>query len=192
MKQREIFLAFFRIGMLGYGGGPASIPLIHKEAVERYKWMTDEEFADTLAIGNTLPGPIATKMAGYIGYKVSGYLGMLNAIFASVIPTVVLMIILLTSLASFRDYPWVQGMTHGVLPVVGLMMALLTWGFIKSSQLMLGWLKVVLLLILSVVLIQGLGFHPAIIIGALIVFVLVRKPEATELKKGKKKGGDTP
>lgn len=193
MKQGEIFLAFFRIGMLGYGGGPASIPLIHKEAVERYKWMTDEEFADTLAIGNTLPGPIATKMAGYIGYKVSGVLGMLNAIFASVIPTVVLMIILLTSLASFRDYPWVQGMTHGVLPVVGVMMAVLTWSFIDSSKKSLGWLKVVFLLILSVVFIQMLDFHPAIIIGALILFVLVKKPAgASPNKSQKKKEGDTP
>jgi chromate transporter len=66
MKQIQLFFAFFRVGMLGYGGGPSSIPLVHKEVVEKYKWMNDDEFADVLALGNALPGPIATKMAGYI------------------------------------------------------------------------------------------------------------------------------
>ena len=59
----EIFLAFFIPGIVGYGGGPASIPLIEYEVVERYGWLTVDEFAEVLALGNALPGPIATKMA---------------------------------------------------------------------------------------------------------------------------------
>lgn len=185
MKQAQIFMAFFRIGMLGYGGGPASIPLIHTEVVEKYHWMDSEEFSDILAIGNTLPGPIATKMAGYIGYRVAGITGMLTALAASVIPTVLLMIILLTSLASFREYSWVQGMTHGVIPVVAVMLGVLTWGFIQKSNQDLGWLKVIFLLIGSVVLIQILGIHPAIVILGLLLFALFKKGNS------KQKGGAT-
>ncbi|MBU9719907.1 MULTISPECIES: chromate transporter [Bacillaceae] len=184
MKQANLFFAFFRVGMLGYGGGPASIPLIHKEVVEKYSWMTSDEFSDVLAIGNTLPGPIATKMAGYIGYRVGGIMGMLNAIAASVIPTVVLMIILLVSLSSFRDFAWVQGMTHGVLPVVAVMMGVLTWGFIDKTTKDLGWLKVVFLVVMSVLLIQVLGLHPAIVVGALIAFALLKKTDTDKGKKG--------
>ncbi|PYZ92416.1 chromate transporter [Salipaludibacillus keqinensis] len=174
MKQANLFMAFLRVGLLGYGGGPASIPLIQKEVVDKYEWMTDEEFSDMLAIGNTLPGPIATKLAGYIGYRVSGISGMLNALLASVIPTVILMIILLTSLASFREYDWVQGMTRGVLPVVAVMLGVLTWNFFKKSHTDLGWLKASLLVIASVLLIQLVGMHPAIVIAALILFVLLK------------------
>lgn len=72
-KLIDVFSAFFRIGLFGFGGGPTMIPLVHNEVVVRYKWMDKDEFSNVLAIGNTLPGPIATKMAGYIGYKVSGY-----------------------------------------------------------------------------------------------------------------------
>ncbi|UTR09048.1 chromate transporter [Evansella sp. LMS18] len=182
MKHAQIFMAFFRAGMLGYGGGPASIPLILAE-VKRYGWMDDDEFSDILAIGNTLPGPIATKMAGYIGYRVGGILGMLNAIVASVFPTVVLMIILLVSLASFRDYPWVQGMTNGVVPVVAVMLGALTWGFIKRSKQDFGWMKVIILLIGSILLIEIFGIHPALVILALLLFVFFRKPEKEQLKK---------
>lgn len=180
--QKELFMAFFRVGMLGYGGGPASIPLIQKEAVETYKWMNDEEFSDILAIGNTLPGPIATKMAGYIGYRVAGVTGLINAIAASIVPTVVLMIALLVSLASFREYAWVQGMTQGVMPVVAVMLGVLTWGFITKAKGDLGWPAVFLLTAASVVLTELAGIHPAVVIAALIVFVLV---------KPVKKAGDT-
>lgn len=184
--QWNIFIAFLRVGLLGYGGGPPSIPLIQKEAVETYKWMDDEEFSDILAIGNTLPGPIATKMAGYVGYRVSGVTGMVNAIVASVIPTVILMIILLTSLASFREYDWVQGMTRGVMPVVAVMLGVLTWGFVKKSNSDFGWLKTVALVAGSVLLIELIGIHPAIIIGGLILFVFIKpaKKQQTEHKAG--------
>ena len=94
-QQLNLFLAFFRVGILGYGGGPGSIPLIHKEVVDKYQWTSDEEFGDILALANTLPGPIATKLAGYVGHRVSGVMGMLNAIVAVILPTIVLMLSLI-------------------------------------------------------------------------------------------------
>ena len=135
----NIFIAFFRSGMLGFGGGPSSIPLIHKEVVSTFKWMTDDEFSNIVALGNTLPGPINTKMAGYIGYRVGGMIGLLVALFAGVLPTVLLMLALLTSFNQFKDNPEVQGMTNAIVPIVGVMMGVLTWGFLKKAKNGLGW-----------------------------------------------------
>ena len=114
----QIFLAFFIPGMLGYGGGPASIPLIEEEVVGRYEWLTTKEFGEVLAIGNALPGPIATKMAGYIGYEVAGIPGAIVALFATVAPSLILMIVLLGILYKFKDSPKVQRMTNYVRPVI--------------------------------------------------------------------------
>lgn len=180
MKALHIFLAFFRVGMLGYGGGPASIPLVHKEVVEKYKWMSEDDFSDVLALANTLPGPIATKMAGYIGYRVQGFLGMLNAIIATIIPTIILMIILLTSLASLKDQPWVQGMTQAVVPVVGVMLAVLTWQFVKKSKEGLGWLPTIGLVVATGLLMQWLNIHPGIIIAVLLLAALLKKDKQVE------------
>ena len=105
----KIFIAFFRSGMLGFGGGPSSIPLIHKEVVGTFKWMNDDEFSNVVALGNTLPGPINTKMAGYIGYRVGGMIGLLVALVAGVLPTVLLMLALLTSFNQFKDNPRYKG-----------------------------------------------------------------------------------
>ncbi|KAA0548575.1 chromate transporter [Bacillus sp. BGMRC 2118] len=175
MKQWQLFYAFFKVGMLGYGGGPSSIPLVHKEVVQQYKWMTEEEFADVLALGNTLPGPIATKMAGYIGYRVGGFLGMAIAVLATIVPTIILMIVLLTTLTTFKDQPWVAGMTKAVVPVVGVMLAVLTWQFFSNAKKELGTSASVLMVIGSVVLLEGLGVHPGIIIGLLLLTALLRK-----------------
>jgi chromate transporter len=181
-NQLHLFYAFFKVGMLGYGGGPSSIPLVHKEVVEQYKWMNDDEFSDVLALANTLPGPIATKMAGYIGYQVAGVLGMLNALLASIVPTIILMIVLLTSLSFIKEKPWVAGMTKAVVPVVGVMLAVLTWQFFKQAKDGLGWKYTVLFGVGSVVLLQFFGIHPGIVIIVLLFSAIVKRDEKVKKK----------
>lgn len=183
MKQVHIFLAFFRVGILGYGGGPTSIPLVHKEVVDKYKWMDTDEFGDILALGNALPGPIATKMAGYIGYRVGGLVGMINALIATVVPTIFLMVLLLTALNKFKDQPWVHGMATAVVPVVAVMLATLTWDFVKkSSTSKLGWRWTLLFIVGSLFLLELLGIHPAFVIIALLAAALLKK-DSTEARR---------
>lgn len=182
MKQLNIFYAFLKVGLLGYGGGPSSIPLVHKEAVERYKWLKDDDFADILALGNTLPGPIATKMAGYIGYRVGGWLGMLNAVLATTVPTIILMILLLASLTSFKELAWVQGMTKAVLAVVGVMLASLTWEFFINAKKGLGLMTALLFGAASIVLLEFLNIHPGLLIGILLAIAILKR-DKSEVEK---------
>ncbi|EIT87093.1 Chromate transporter [Fictibacillus macauensis ZFHKF-1] len=181
----QLFISFFRSGILGYGGGPSTIPLVQKEVVHTYKWMTDEEFGDVLALGNALPGPINTKMAGYIGYRVAGLFGMLVAVLAAILPTIVLMIVLLSSLLKVKDEPWVHGITLGVLPVVAVMLAVLAWQFFQSAKKGLR-LKISLLhIVITVGLLVGLKLHPAILIIVLLGYALLAPVKKTE-KEGER------
>ncbi len=175
-----LFLAFFRVGIFGYGGGPSSIPLVHKEVVEHYGWFTDDEFGDLLALGNTLPGPIATKLAGYIGYRVAGPIGMINAVVATILPSILAMIALLTTLSMYKDKSWVQGMTKAVVPVVGFMLAQLTWQFTKKSKAGLGWVQALVIIALSLVLMEFVNVHPGIIIGFLLLYAWFGTRESSE------------
>ncbi|WP_321280860.1 chromate transporter [Vibrio sp.] len=191
--QRDLASAFFRIGLFGFGGGPTMIPLVHKEVVDNYKWMSDDEFANVLAIGNTLPGPIATKMAGYIGYKVGGKIGCINAVIMTIIPLIIVMIAGLGLLNEYRDKPWVAGMAQGVLPVVSWMMAKLTYDFLLKGYKALGAIATGIGIALSVLFIVVLGVHPGLVVAAVLLAVLVKpdpKPSAAEqnLKPENKKG----
>ncbi|XKH61727.1 chromate transporter [Halomonas sediminis] len=179
-------MAFLRIGLLGFGGGPAMIPLVHQEVVRRYGWLDEEEFADTLAIANTLPGPIATKMPGYIGYRVGGSLGCITAVIAVILPMIVVMILLLGLFSRYRDVRWIHGMGQAVVPVVMVMMAQLTWDFWSKSRIALGWIASLSLMAVAGWLIYWLGVHPGWVIGVLLATALLlptgsfKKKEATE------------
>ncbi|PLT32612.1 chromate transporter [Bacillus sp. V5-8f] len=184
MKQRDIFMAFFRAGMLGYGGGPSSIPLVKTEVVDRYKWMEADEFGDILALANALPGPIATKLAGYIGYRVGGFWGLINGLFATIVPTIFLMVLLMTVLNSYKDQPWVEGMAKGVVPVVAVMLLTMTWEFFKkSTQSSLGWVWTIIFVVIALVLMEAIHIHPAIIIFVLLLGALLKKNSPAK-KKG--------
>jgi chromate transporter len=180
-KLSQLFLAFFRIGLLGFGGGPSMIPLVHQEAVKRYTWIEDDDFSDLLAIGNTLPGPIATKMAGIIGYRVAGIMGCLVAVLAVTVPLIVTMIIVLEAFNRFSEERWVQGMSQGIVPVVMVMMAQLTWDFFQKSQVSLGLIGTLVIGAAAGGLIYGLGVHPGLVIGAVLLTALLR-PEPTPIE----------
>ncbi|NAO99621.1 chromate transporter, partial [Halomonas sp. MG34] len=129
----EIFIAFFIPGILGYGGGPASIPLVENEVVGRFAWMSVQEFSEMLALANALPGPIATKLAGYIGYDVGGILGAVVGVFAAVAPSLILMILLLRILFKYKDSPKVKRLTLFVRPVIAILLGVMAWRFFFES-----------------------------------------------------------
>jgi chromate transporter len=166
--QWKIFLAFFIPGILGYGGGPSSIPLIENEVVDRYGWLTVREFSEVLALGNSLPGPIATKMAGYIGYQEGGILGAIVGVFATVAPSLVLMITLLGLLYKFKDSPKVKKMTLYVKPAIAVMLGVMAFNFFSGSYLDIGVGQTLFLIAASYVLLEKIKVHPAfVIMGAL-------------------------
>ncbi|OUM96586.1 MAG: chromate transporter [Thermobacillus sp. ZCTH02-B1] len=125
----KLFVAFGTATMLGYGGGPSIIPLYESQVVDRYGWMTTEEFGRALAFGNALPGPIATKLAAYIGYKVAGWAGASVALAAVVLPTAIPMALLAGVMMKLSGHPVIRGMIRGVQPAIFVMMAMLAWEF---------------------------------------------------------------
>ncbi|WP_174616399.1 chromate transporter [Virgibacillus ihumii] len=170
MVYWHIFLAFFIPGILGYGGGPASIPLVENEVVDRYEWMSIQEFSEVLALGNALPGPISTKMAGYIGYEVGGIPGAIIGVFATVAPSLILMIALLGVLYKYKDSPKVQRLTMYVRPVIALLLGLMAWDFFVESYDGIGIWQTALLIAGSYILLEQVKLHPAFVIAGALVY----------------------
>jgi chromate transporter len=170
MIYLQIFWAFFLPGILGYGGGPSSIPLIEAEVVDRYGWMTTSEFSEVLAMGNALPGPIATKMAGYIGFEMGGVLGSVIAVFGSVAPSLVLMIGLLSLLLRHKDSPKVKRMTMIVRPVIAALLGLMAYDFFVESYQGPGLLHTAILAVASLLLMEKMNVHPAYVIAGSLIY----------------------
>lgn len=129
----NLFWGFFKVGILGFGGGPASISLVQVTSVDTYHWMTNQKFAEMLAVGNALPGPIATKMAAAIGYQVGGPIGAVAALLGTILPSLVLMLGLYKVLITYQSNPYVAGLIRGVQPIIIVLLLLLIIGLIPSS-----------------------------------------------------------
>lgn len=165
----HLFLVFFLVNILGYGGGPAVIPLIEYEVIDHYHWMTAEQFRNILAMANSLPGPIATKMAGYIGYQQAGILGAVIALFATIAPSLLLMLGLLAFLYHFRESPIIVRMTTLIRPVVAVLLVDIAFEFFRTSYQEIGFWQTFYLSLLSLLLMEKWNIHPAwVIMGALI------------------------
>jgi len=130
----QIFILFTRVALFSWGGGPASLALMQRETAsarwlppgqaEPVPWVTPDEFADAVAIGNALPGPIAPQVSAYVGYKLAGVPGAVAAAAGTVLPTTLLMLVMIVYFFSIKDSPKVQAMLKAVRPVV---VGLLLW-----------------------------------------------------------------
>mgnify|MGYP001389429992 FL=1 len=164
----QIFMANFMANLLGYGGGPASIPLLEYEVVHRYGWFTVSEFSEMVALGNALPGPIATKLAGYIGYEMGGILGVVVALFGTVAPSLILMIALLGLLLKFKNSPKVKRLTQYVGPTIAVLLGVMTYNFFFNSFEGSGMVHTVILGMASFIALEKFKLSPVyVVLGAL-------------------------
>lgn len=161
---KELIIGMVRTGILGYGGGPSVIPLIRYEAVTRYKWMDDEEFGETLALANALPGPIATKMAAYLGYKRKGVSGAIVSVLAHILPSSIAIVALLGVMYTLKDSKYIAGMIAAVRPVIVVMLGIMAYEFALKAWKGLGKGFAILFCVLAFILLQLLQIHPGIVV----------------------------
>jgi len=165
----EMFITFFKIGCLAFGGGLAVIAILQKEVVESKQWVDNDELTDIMAISQTLPGIIFVNSATMIGYRKKGFLGAMVTTIAAILPTFVLILLLTFGIWGFTDNIIVRKAFTGVL--LGITVLILnsvkkTWktAIKHNSDIVLAILATVLLLftnfnvVFIILLIATLGF----------------------------------
>lgn len=161
---KQIVIGMCRTGILGFGGGPSVIPLIRHESVTRYQWVKDDEFGEILAIANTLPGPIATKMAAYLGYRVKGWSGAAVSVMAHILPSCLAMVFLAAFIGTLSNSVIIQNMIGAVIPVVAVMLGQMAYEFAEKAVKGLGWIMGIILFAISFLLLNTISLHPGIVI----------------------------
>lgn len=125
MIYLQLFWVYLKIGLFGFGGGYAILSLIQHEVVERYGWITNQEFTDIVAISQMTPGPIGINTATYIGYTSTGNVwSSVLATFAICLPSFVLVLLISFYLNKFRENRYIDAFFKALKPVtVGLIAA---------------------------------------------------------------------
>jgi chromate transporter len=120
---REIFFTFFRITMLAFGG---AIAWVHRGLVVERKWLTEREFAETLALCQFLPGPNITNFAVVVGMRFRGVAGAVAAIAALIVPPMFFLIAIGVIYERIAGVAAVRGALNGLsAAAAGLFIVLL-------------------------------------------------------------------
>lgn len=128
MIYLELFLTFFMIGAVTFGGGYAMLPLIQEQVALRWgDIISSEALIDFVAVSESTPGPFAINMATYVGSVVGGQnagmavLGSFCATLGVVLPSFIIILIVAKCYDKFRESKAVKGCMSGLKPaVVGL------------------------------------------------------------------------
>ena len=83
MNYLDLFISFFQIGLLSFGGGMAAIPLIQEQVVDGHGWLSMTEFTDLITIAEMTPGPITINSSTFVGIRTAGLPGAIIATVSS-------------------------------------------------------------------------------------------------------------
>lgn len=120
MINIRLFLSFFKVGLLGFGGGLAIVRLIY-DSVQPFLDMSRETFANIVAISQITPGPLAVNTATYVGFEAAGITGSLAATLGVILPEFIIMSAVCRMIAKFRENKYLQGAISGIRPAtIGL------------------------------------------------------------------------
>lgn len=99
----RLIKSFLKIGLIGFGGGSALVPVIEKEVIQKEKIIDEDNFTDFIVVANITPGALPVKLAHGIGEKVLGIKGGLISSFAVALPGTILCIILLSIMSILNE-----------------------------------------------------------------------------------------
>lgn len=107
-----------KLGWISFGGPAGQIAIMHKELVEKRRWLSEDHFLHALNFCMLLPGPEAQQLATYLGWRLHGVRGGIAAGALFVIPSVFILFGLSWLYMAGGDVAWVRGIFYGLIPAV--------------------------------------------------------------------------
>lgn len=127
-----LFKEFFKIGLLSFGGGFATLPFLYHIA-EKYHWYSVNELTQMLAISSITPGPVGINMATYAGMKTHGIITAVIATISIILPSLFIVIAISKLLRKFSDNFYVKSAIYGLKPASCALIAAVALRLVKSS-----------------------------------------------------------
>jgi chromate transporter len=124
---REALRFWLKLGFVSFGGPAGQIAIMHRELVERYRWISERRFLHALNYCMLLPGPEAQQLATYIGWLLHGTRGGIAAGALFVLPSLAILIALSWTYMRFGQVPAVAAVLYGVKPAVVAIVLAAAW-----------------------------------------------------------------
>ncbi|MEY4565915.1 MAG: putative chromate transport protein, partial [Planctomycetota bacterium] len=120
-RLSELVYYALRLGAIGFGGPVALVGYMHRDLVERNKWITESEYKEGLTLAQLMPGPLAAQLAIYLGYVHYKVLGATLVGIAFVLPSFLMVLAIGWAYVQFGGISWMQAVFYGVgASVIGI------------------------------------------------------------------------
>lgn len=110
----ELYVSFFKVGLLTFGGGMAMLPMLQSEIVNKKQWTTEEELLNYFAVGQCTPGIIAVNTATFVGHKRGKAVGAAAATLGVISPSIIIILLIAAFFGNISTLPMVQNALWGV------------------------------------------------------------------------------
>ncbi|GIO37083.1 chromate transporter [Paenibacillus antibioticophila] len=173
----QLFIIFFKVGLISFGGGYAVITLIQREVSDK-GWIGNAEFQEIVSLAGMAPGSIATNTATLIGYSEAGIFGAIAATLGIILPSLMIVILIAAFFLRLQGNRWVRSSFYGLRPIVtGLIIyAAIHFGLSGRTESWLSWSMAGMLLICGgcLLLVMKYKVHPfgVILLSAIAGIVL--------------------
>lgn len=132
MTLLELLWTFFYIGLFTIGGGQVAITLMYEPLVGG-GLISGEQFYNMVAVSESTPGPIGINMATYIGCELYGVMGGILVTFATVLPSLVIIIVIAKFFDKYQEKPLVKSVFTCIRPVSAGLIAVAAYEVLKIS-----------------------------------------------------------
>jgi chromate transporter len=163
----DLFITFFKIGLISFGGGYAMIPIIQNQ-VEAHQWLDTAQLTDVVAVSAMAPGPIAANSATIVGYKISSLQGAIVASIGVTLPSILLVILLGSLFFKYQENYYVKAAFYGLRSVIVGLIGYTAIKFAISNNIIGGVniidIKSVIIMGVAFVVLLKDKFHPVLVI----------------------------
>jgi chromate transporter len=176
----EILKLFFHLGLVAFGGPAAHIAMIHKEVVDKRKWMDEDHFLDLVGATSLIPGPNSTEMVIHCGYHRGGVSGLFIAGVSFILPACVLTGLLAYLYTMAYQIPNFESYMIGIKPVVLILIFQALQKLYKKA--IKGYELALVALVVLILGLLGIGEVYALFIGAILGFFILKIKNSYSVK----------
>jgi chromate transporter len=125
---------FLKLGTVGFGGPVALVGFMHRDLVERRRWITEDTYKLSLALAQIMPGPLAAQVAIAIGYFEAGVLGATLVGLVFILPSFFMVVAISLAYVAYGGLWWMQALFYAIGATVIAIIAIAAYKLARSTN----------------------------------------------------------
>lgn len=125
---------FLKLGTIGFGGPVALVGFMHRDLVEKRRWLTEDTYKLSLALAQIMPGPLAAQTAIAIGYFEAGFLGATLCGLTFILPSFLMVVAISLAYVAYGGLWWMQALFYAIGATVIAIIAIAAYKLARSTN----------------------------------------------------------